>query len=222
MILHTQLAQQVEEYRATLHLVVELRRVESPGAGGHAVDREIQRLLAIPRQDLLRLSLTELLARLMRAGTAHEARLQSLYLVALLREAGELEEARQQPEAAAASRLRALDLLLDCLLRPEIIEAPDFVPTVEGLVHALGDVAPPPETLGRLMLHYEQSGQFGRAEDILHDLLSLDPGARELRQHGEGFYRRLLALNDETLLRGNFSRNEAEEGLTRLRSGSLA
>lgn len=220
MLLHDEIARQLEEYRAVLSRISELRRLESPQQAARELDQQFHHLCSLPRQDLFRLSNTELLARLARAGSAREVRLRVFGLVALLREDGELREAGGDEPSAQASRLRALELLLHTLARSEASDTPAFAPTVDGLLAALGNTPLPPEMHAALMHHFEAGGRFGRAEDMLHELLDQAPGVPELRRHGEDFYRRLLALNDETLQRGNFSRAEAEEGLTRLRGGT--
>jgi len=68
------------------------------------------------------------------------------------------------------------------------------------------------------MRHYEQSGQFGRAENELFTIVEAQPTGQSLLEFGESFYHRILNHSDATLDAGNLSRAEAEVGLADFRS----
>lgn len=221
MIQHDYLLRLIEEFTRALARIAELRRV-GPEAAAPAVDRELQQLLSLPRADLVRLSTMELLARIIRTGTALEARVRMFYLVSLLKEDGDLATAAGDAEAGRASHIKALRLLFDLQSPSEAGEAPQFVPGVEALAGALeAGAAPLPEDVqAGLMQHYERLGDFGRAEDALFGLLGTGPVSPEALAFGTAYYRRLLEHNDTTLIRGRLPREEVLTGLAELQSRS--
>ena len=67
-----------------------------------------------------------------------------------------------------------------------------------------------------LFRYFERTGRFSQAEDTLEDMLTASPGNRSIVTKGIAFYYRLRHKSDATLQAGNMSRNEVEEGLSRL------
>ena len=112
--------------------------------------------------------------------------------------------------------LKGLQLLLDIFGRNEIMERPDFVPTVEAFLTGLRDAPLPLPTNAMLMRHYERIGEFARAEDVLFAMVESEPANVELLDFGAAFYRRLLELSDDALAAGNLPRAEGQAGLAEL------
>ena len=88
---------------------------------------------------------------------------------------------------------------------------PEFVPTVEALVTAWPVQPLPRQTLALLMRHYEETGQYAKAEDALFTLLDEMGADQELVAFGQAFYERILRRSDAALLAGNLPRKEAEQ-----------
>ncbi len=88
---------------------------------------------------------------------------------------------------------------------------------MEELLAALEDYELPEYIKSRLVGYYERLGEYGQAEDILFELLEVQPDNVGLIELGRAFYARLLAKSDADLLAGNFSREEVEDGLKQLR-----
>ncbi len=68
------------------------------------------------------------------------------------------------------------------------------------------------------MRHYEQTGQFARAEDALFAMLDGDPANSEMLEFGISFYDRLGAQSDDALSAGNLPRPELAAGRAELLS----
>ena len=68
-----------------------------------------------------------------------------------------------------------------------------------------------------LVRFYELTGQFGRAEDALFDLL--DRAGPEAEEFAHALYDRLLAKPDEELAAGNLPRSEILEAVAQLGGG---
>lgn len=213
MIQHDYLLRLIEQFMRSLAHIQELRVGPESHRAGSALDRELEQILATNRRDVLRLGTTELLARIVRCGAAHEVRTRALFAVTLLKESGDLALEQDDEETGRDSHVQALRLLLEILEQPEHGECPQFSPTVDAIAACLDFSEIPSDTLALLMRHHERRGEFGKAEDVLFALLEAHPSSPEVVEFGKAYYRRLLSLNDASLDAGNLPRNEVIEGL---------
>lgn len=216
MIHHDYLLRLIEQFMRALAQIRDAQQSPGTHQANQLVDRELERLIASNREDILRLGTTELLARILRQSAAHEVRTKALYLVTLLKESGDLALAEGDETQAHQRHHQALRLLLETLERPDLGDCPQFAPTVDALAGCLNQPDIPLETLALLMRHYERGGEFGKAEDVLYSILDAQPTAPEVKEFGVAFYRRLLLLGDATLHQGNLCRAEVLEGLANL------
>jgi hypothetical protein len=181
-----------------------------------ANDQEFQRLISADAELAVRLSETELLARLIHGEPSLAVRDKTLMLTSLLKEQGDIATGQGQHEPGRACYLKGLHLLLGVLAHEGTAEFPEFVPRVDAFLHALADTPLPVTTLAMLMRYYEQAGEFGRAEDSLFSMLEADPDNAAVLDFGFSFYERLRAKTDQALLEGNLPRTELEAGLAQL------
>ena len=205
----------IEEWGRALAQIRALRQGGRAQEAREAVDAECQKLTALGVAGILRLSDTELLARVSEEQLAQTVHLRTLAVITLLREAAEITSAERPVEAREIS-LRALLLLLEVLAQENSGDFPEFVPKVEALVTALQAEPLPPQTLVLLMRHYEETGQYAKAEDALYSLLDALGADREVVGFGRAFYERVLRHSDAVLLAGNLPRKEAEQGRNEL------
>ncbi len=164
------------------------------------------------------ISTAELLARIVQGEPTEAVRTKCLVLTSLLNEAAEIQATQGNLEASQSCLVQAANLLLNVLLQEEDAILPDFVPK---LAEILGRIEPgklPPATMAAVMHYYERTGQFARAEDVLYELLDLNPQAAATLQWGISFYERLLGQSDSALRNGNLPRNEIEECLEEWRN----
>jgi|SRR5581483_10212857 len=182
-----------------------------------ALGEQFQRLVHSGAPEILRLSDTELLAKLAEGEATQTVRHKTLLLTTLLKEAGDVAAVQGRTDESRACYLKGLHLLLDVLAAREVIDCPEFVPKVEWFVEALRDDPLPLGTQARLMRHYEESGQFGRAEDALFAILDAQPDNAEALAFGILFFERLRRQSDAALADGNLPRAELESGLAELR-----
>jgi tetratricopeptide (TPR) repeat protein len=120
---------------------------------------------------------------------------------------------------------RSLYLFLAILSSDSSINDPDIFLQVEGLLDKLEDYELPVEIKIQLFQYFERTGRYSRAEDVLFELLEADDQENEpessLVDQGIAFYERLLRKTDTELVAGNFSWEEAREGLAQLKSERL-
>ncbi len=119
--------------------------------------------------------------------------------------------------------LRSLYLFFAILFSDSSINDPDIFVEIEGLLDKLEDYDLPVEIKSQLFQYYERTGRYSRAEDVLFELLEVGDEENEpesnLVEQGIAFYERLLRKKDTELVAGNFSWEEAREGLAQLKNG---
>ncbi len=222
MIHHDYLLRLIEEFARALSRIQDFRLKNRAEDARHALDQQLQQITGADRESILRLSTTEILARLLRSGTTHEVHTRAYFLVALLKESGDVALAEGHEETARETHFKALRLLFSVFEHDDPCESPAFVPTVEALRSTLATDSIPPDLLAHLMLHFERSGCYADAENTLFSLLDACGPTPELLELGTDFYERLLALNDASLERGHLPRSEAADGLAEFQRSASA
>ena len=220
MIRRDYIIRMIEEFAAALR---RLRALKNQGQAAEALiltEQEFKRITGLDSEALLKLSETELLARLIESEPLHAVREKVFFLTTLLAEAGEIAATQGRMEASRACYLKGLHLLLDSLSRSDAFEQPEFVPKVELFVSVLDEM--PAQTYAMLMEHYERTGQFAKAEDALFAILEGHVNNDYALNFGISFYERLLGRRDTELQDGNLPRTEVESGLQDLRDRQRA
>jgi len=218
MIRRDYILRQIEQFVAMLAKITGLAKDEQWQEASAVTAGEFQRLTGMDAREVVRLSETELLARLIQSEPTHVVESKAFMLATLLKTNGDLIAGQGRLEESRQYYLKGLHLLLDTFGRNEITERPDFVPAVEAFLAGLRDAPLPVKTNTRLIRHYEQTREFAKAEDALFATLDVVPPSPELLELGASFYQRLLELSDDALTAGNLPRAEAEAGLAEFRA----
>ena len=213
MIRRDYILRMIEEFAQALTRIASFKRGRLWNEASVAVDGEFERLMGAGAAAAARLSETELLARIINGGPTHVVREKTLMVSALFKEAGDLATTQDRLDEGRSFYLKGLHLLLETLACEEPFECPDFVPQVEMFVAALRDSNLPLETQARLMRHYEQVGEFAKAEDCLFEMLDSEPERPGLKEFGIAFYERLRGQSDASLEAGNLPRAELDHAL---------
>ena len=216
MIRRDYLLRQIEQFVAMLAKIAGLAKNEQWQEAAATAAGEFQRLTGADGPEVLRMSETELLARLIQGEPTQAVESKAFRLATLLKANGDLMAGQGRQAEGREYYLKGLHLLLDTVGRNEITERPDFVPAVEAFLTGLRDAPLPVPTNAMLMRHYERIGEFARAEDALFAMVDSEPANVELLDFGAAFYRRLLGLNDDVLAAGNLPRAEVQAGLAEL------
>ena len=220
MIRRDYIIRMIEEFAEALARIRALKQQRKHGEAAVLTEEEFKRITGIDSESLLKLTETELLARLIESEAMHAVRVKIFFLTTLLAEAGDIAAAEGRLEESRACYLKGLHLLLDSLARGDAFEQPEFVPKVELFVNALDEM--PTQTHALLMEHYERTGQFGKAEDALFGILDGDVNNEYAVNFGISFYERLLGHTDVQLIEGNLPRAEVEAGLEEWRGRKSA
>ncbi|MCL4506999.1 MAG: DUF6483 family protein [Chloroflexi bacterium] len=89
---------------------------------------------------------------------------------------------------------------------------------IEAVLDQMDDYELPQDLKFDLFHHYEDIGQYARAEDLLHEVIEDSDQNKEVINEGIQFYEWLLGRSAEELEAGNLPRSEVEESLSLLRS----
>ena len=209
----------IEEFAEALARIRALKKDRQLKEASSLTEEEFKRITGIDSDALLKLSETELLARLIETEPLHAVREKMFFLTTLLKEAGDIATAEGRVDEGRACYLKGLHLHLDSLARGDAFEQPEFVPKADLFVASLDEM--PTQTSALLMEHYERTGQFGKAEDALFAILDGDVNEDFALNFGISFYERLLGHTDVQLTEGNLPRAEVEAGLQELRDRKI-
>jgi hypothetical protein len=208
----------IEEFVAMLAKLAGLVKDAQWQAARQATEQQFQRLAGVDAVGLDQMSEMELLAAVMEHEPMLSVENKLFMVAALLKSSGDVAAGEGRSEEAQRRYLKGLHLLLGLFGRNASIQRPDFAPAIESFLAALGDELLPLETRVLLMRHYEQSGQFAKAEDALLAMFDLQPASADLLEFATSFYQRLLARGDTALEAGDLPRSEVEAGLEQVRS----
>jgi len=111
--------------------------------------------------------------------------------------------------------LKSVSLLLESYLQDSRPVHSDHGLLIEEIKKNLNDFNIPEKISHKLFLYYENTGQFGKAEDVLFELIEAYPAHIN---EGILFYERLLGKNDEELIKGNLPREEVSESISLLKN----
>ena len=126
---------------------------------------------------------------------------------------GQIYEDKGDEESAVTSYLKSLSLLTETInflkekIPHELIESVDF------FSERLDFTTLPAQLQEKVFITYTTIGRFAKAEDLLFEMIDLNPAFAE---HGKRFYEQLLKLTDKELEQGNLPRAEVLESLAQL------
>jgi len=187
----------IQEAAEFLARIQSLKKGQRWADAGVDLDAQLETLVGANVQTVAKLSKTELLARVIRGESTLAVKEKTIFVSALLKEAGDIATAENRDEEARSCYLKGLELLLDVLREGDTYEFPEFMPRVEMFVCALTDAPLPLSTEAALMQHYERTSQFAKAEDCFFSMLEAEPDNAELLDFGIAFYKRIEGQPDD-------------------------
>jgi Family of unknown function (DUF6483) len=216
MLRRDYLLRQIEQFTAVLLRMTGLTKAGQWEEASSFAKSQFKALAGDDISKLLQLSDTELIARLAEGDAGYGMEERIFMLARLFKENCDILKGQGRVEESSACCVKGLHLLLETIANDPTAPRPEFVPSVDEFLIALRDVPLDFKTNAMLMRHYEQARDYAKAEDALFNMLDADPANTELLNFGDGFYQRLLRLDDETLEVGNLPRAEIDTGLAEL------
>ena len=179
------------------------------------IDQALQQLSGFDSKFVNSLPDDSLIA-LLKTGDALDAD-KCIIVADLLDIEGDIYEVQGQLEESYYRHLKALNLFLAAFLSRTQTNLPHHFGQIEPIVEKLEPYDLPLETKHSLWQYYEQVGRYAQAEDLLYELIEVEPGSKEMIEQGISFYQRLLQKSNQELATGNLPRAEIEEGLAELK-----
>ncbi len=170
------------------------------------IDKEL--ILASSAEDII--SLLKL-----RGGAKPEV---ILMLAEFLKEEANLHKEVNQLQHEEIDKIncKALSLFYEVVLNDSKYQTKEHYEKIDSLIKAAERFCRQPDLMVKTILYFELKGEYDEAENILFELIGLSAAAAA--KEGENFYDRLKSRSDEELAKGNFSRDEVEQGLSEFKA----
>ncbi|NEW04441.1 hypothetical protein GK047_00185 [Paenibacillus sp. SYP-B3998] len=206
---------QIEQMTVTLHRILFNKEHIPISDARQMLDEASRHLLGLNVKSLQALSSKDILELLTYQGNTDTAK--AMVIGDLFIGQGDMYRQHEQSGPAYHSYLKSLDLLLLLASTPPA-DDPDvreeLQPRINHSLVRLQQWDLPADMKLRLFAYYEHWGDFAKAEDVLfHYMEDHAEYKTEARNKGILFYERLIEKNEDLLVAGNFSKEEAEDGL---------
>ncbi len=212
----------IKQMTEALAIVFKLERGGDYLEALRVIDSTYQQLLGLDAATVANLPSDALLTLIRNSGAGYQgaqAVAERLTVLAnLLQAEGDIYQGLNKPNDSALRRLKALDIQL-AILTTEDQNSSRAADAVRTLLTHLEEYELTVRTKLLLWRHFEQMGDFARAEDWMYEVIEDDSAPADVVDRGIAFYHRLLDQTDFDLVHGNLPRAEVEAGLAQLESG---
>jgi len=211
----------VQQFSRVLMQILHLREIKDYAGALTYIDDVFRQLLGLSSDLINSVPDVTLLAMLTSFDVLDTEK--CLLVAHLLKAEGDIYVDQGDLDTSYYRYLKSLHLFLTILLLSDSdITDPDIFLEVEGLLNKLEEYEFPVKIKSQLFRYYERVGQYSKAEDMLFEVIEADGDESEAQadivEQGIAFYKRLLKKKDMELAAGNFSREEAREGIAQMRS----
>jgi tetratricopeptide (TPR) repeat protein len=206
----------IKRFVRMLAEIAGLVKADQHQAAREKIDKALREMLGLSSDAVYSMNEGEIMARLALGEPTQLVRDKCVLLAALLEQLGLACASQGRDEESQACFLKSLQIMLGIQMRLNSGPMPDHAPRIDELADRLWKSTRSIRIDATLMLHYEQTGQYAKAEDALFSLLEGAPGNRDAMEMGTAFYERLLPLEDASLAEGGLPREEVEAGMAEL------
>ncbi|MEO8970032.1 MAG: DUF6483 family protein [Ktedonobacteraceae bacterium] len=139
-----------------------------------------------------------------------------LWVAMLLKIEGDIYHDQDKNDEAFYRYVKSLYFYIEAALHTPNLDGLDVVKEIEDILNILEEYELPLKTRNQLFRYYERMGHYDKAEDMLFDIAEVKDDNFNMLTPGTAFYERLVQKSNADLATGNFSREEAKEGLAEL------
>lgn len=206
---------QIEQMTVVLHRILFNKEHIPLEDAQQQLDEASRHLLGLNIRSLQALSSKDILDLLSYHGSVDTAK--ALVLSDMFVGQGDLLQRHDQTDEAYHAYLKSVDLLLHLSLSPEVEPMDEVNDEIksrlnQSLERLQGWIIP--EEIKRLLFaHYEKQGNYAKVEDVLFHYMEDHPDRSVILEQGVIFYEKLMGMEEELLQAGNFSKEEAFDGL---------
>lgn len=136
-----------------------------------------------------------------------------LWVAMLLKFEGDIYADQDKNDEAYYRYVKSLYFYIEAVLHTPNLDGLDVVNEIENILNILEEYELPLKTKSQVFRYYERMGHYDKAEDLLFDIAEAKDESYSMLTTGAAFYERLLQKSNADLAAGNFSREEAKEGL---------
>ncbi|MDD9269912.1 DUF6483 family protein [Paenibacillus sp. GCM10023248] len=211
---------QIEQMTLVLHRILFNKEHIQLEDAQQQLDEASRHLLGLHIHSLQALSSKDILELLSYQGNLDTAK--AMVIGDMLVGHGDLLKQHEETDGAYRAYLKSLDLLLHLSLSPQVApedeETAEITSRIQASLGRLQSWVIPEDVQRLLFAHYAKMGDYAKAEDVIFHYMEDHPGQSEFLRQGTAFYEALLETDEDRLEAGNFSREEAAEGLRIVRS----
>ncbi|NRF91485.1 hypothetical protein HQN89_10685 [Paenibacillus frigoriresistens] len=206
---------QIEQMTVVLHRILFNKEHIPLEDAQQQLDEASRHLLGLNIRSLQALSSKDILELLSYHGSVDTAK--ALVLSDMFVGHGDLLQQHEQTDEVYHAYLKSVDLLLHLSLSPEVEPMDEVNDEIksrlnQSMERLQGWIIP--EEIKRLLFaHYEKQGNYAKVEDVLFHYMEDHPDRSVVLEQGVIFYEKLMAMDEELLQAGNFSKEEALDGL---------
>jgi len=139
-----------------------------------------------------------------------------LWVALLLKTEGDIYDDQGKSDEAYYRYVKSLYFSIEVVLHTTNLDGLTILNEIEDMLNILEEYELPLKTKNQLFRYYERLGNYDKAEDALFDIAEMKNDNFNMLASGTTFYERLLSKSNADLAAGNFSREEAKEGLSEL------
>jgi len=182
------------------------------------INSAYKNLLGLDPEYIKALSEDEIVGMLTSNGSIDAEK--SIIIAELLREEAEIIELENGLNNTVFDMFhKSFYLYIEAIKCNSIYKQNEYLKKIDKIVEKMKEYELPGHIQFRLFQYYEIIGCFGKAEDILYELI--DSKYPNILFEGKSFYWRLLNKSDKELIAGNLPRNEVNEGLDYIDNKSI-
>ncbi|MDP4091101.1 MAG: DUF6483 family protein [Bacillota bacterium] len=205
----------IEQISMAIADIMGLRKEKKYAEVQRLVDVNLKKFLGLTEETVHRLSHRDLM-NIISVNNEYDIS-KCIIMAELLNQEGENFEDQGDTAASFNMYVKSMNIFIEILLleRDEFLR--QYYERVEELADKLKEYELPPESRMLLFKYYEMTGSYGKAEDMLFEMLEMEDRNPEAAEMGISFYERLTGLEEEVLIKGNLPLNEVSEGMRKLK-----
>ncbi len=179
------------------------------------VDVNLKKFLGLNENTIHKLSYKDLM-NIISVNSEYDVS-KCIILAELLDQEGDVYGAQGESAKSYDMYIKSMNIFIELLLLEKGKLLQQYISRVDEIEEKVRKYEIPYESKSLLFKFYETVGRFGKAEDMLFDMLDWGVLKKDTYEAGISFYENLAKKTDTELIKGDFSLHEVEEGMHKLK-----
>lgn len=179
------------------------------------VDVNLKKFLGLNENTIHKLSYKDLM-NIISVNSEYDVS-KCIILAELLDQEGDVYEAQGESAKSYDMYIKSMNIFIEVLLLEKGKLLQQYICRVDEIEEKIRKYEIPYESKRLLFKFYETVGRFGKAEDMLFEMLDWGVRKKDTYEAGIAFYENLVKKSEAELMEGNFSLHEVEEGMNKLK-----